>query len=297
MATFNNLVDEVLMRLSGYGVRNQSLTHLESAVSSAASTLALNSTASVGRGVIEIGEELIWVDSYDRSSNVVTVPPYGRGFSGTTAAAHDAGDMVTINPQFTRVAVKNAINDAVNDMASKLYAVKTATFTYSPAVTTYALPADVDSVLSVTFETIGATKEWQPVRKYRIDKSANIQKFGSNKTITLNQYVDAGATVQVTYAGKPDLFESASDDFETTTGFPASAKDVAVLGAAYHLLSFVESGRLSYVTPEASVQSDKIPYGSGSSLAKYVYALYQQRLQSEADKLALEFPIRIRYSN
>jgi hypothetical protein len=297
MATFKELVDEVLMRLSGYGVRNQSLTHLESAVNSTALQLTLNSTDSVGRGVIEIDDELIWVNTYDRSSNVVTVPPYGRGFQGTSAASHDAGTMVSINPNFTRVAIKNALNDAVQDMASKLFSVRTATFEWSPAVNTYALPADVDAVLAVSFEAIGATKEWVPIRKYRVDKSANVTALGSTKSITINQYVDAGATVQVTYAAKPDLFESASDDFEVTTGFPASCKDVAVLGAAYHLLSFVESGRLSYVSPEASVQSDKIQFGSGSSLAKYVYALYQQRLESEANKLREEYPIRIRYSH
>jgi hypothetical protein len=76
-----------------------------------------------------------------------------------------------------------------------------------------------------------------------------------------------------------------------------SAKDVAVLGASYHLLSFVEPGRLNFVSPEASVQSDKIQFGSGTNVAKYVYALYQQRLQAEADKLNLDYPIRIRYSN
>ena len=297
MATFSELVDEVLMRLSGYGVRNQSLTHLQSGVTSSADQITLNSTASVGRGVLEIGEELVWVDAYDRTSNVVEIPPYGRGFQGTQAAAHDAGDMVTINPLFTRVAVKRALNDAIQDMASKLYAVRTATFQFSPAVNTYALPSDVDGVLSVTFKTIGSSQEWYPVRRYRVDKSANVGTFGSTKTITLNQMVDVGSTVQVTYSTKPDLFETNSDDFETTTGFPVSAKDVAVLGASYHLLSFVEPGRLNFVSPEASVQSDKIQFGSGTNVAKYVYALYQQRLQAEADKLNLDYPIRIRYSN
>jgi hypothetical protein len=297
VATFSELVDEVLMRLSGYGVRNQSLTHLESGVTASADQITLNSTASVGRGVLEIGEELVWVDSYDRTSNVVEIPPYGRGFQGTQASTHDAGDMVTINPLFTRVAIKRAVNDAIQDMASKLYAVRTATFQFSPAINTYALPADVDAVLSVTFKTIGSSQEWYPVRRYRVDKSANVTAFGSNKTVTLNQMVDVGSTVQVTYATKPDLFESNTDDFETTTGFPVSAKDVAVLGASYHLLSFVEPGRLNFISPEANVQSDKIQFGSGTNVAKYVYALYQQRLQAEADKLNLDYPIRIRYSN
>ncbi len=40
--------------------------------------IADRSTDSVGKGIIEVGEELMWVDSFDRVANTATIAPYGR---------------------------------------------------------------------------------------------------------------------------------------------------------------------------------------------------------------------------
>jgi hypothetical protein len=296
MSTYSEIIDEVLHKLAGYGLRNDVLTHIINDVSSTATQIQVASAANIGRGTIEIDDEILWIDTYDRNNNTVTVPPYGRGYMNTTASSHTAGTKVVVNPVFSRSAVKKALNDTLRSVSSKLYAVKTHSFTYNPAVSTYALPADFDKVIAISFETIGATKEWWPIRKYRTDKSANPGAFGSRKSISLYSHVDVGSTVHVTYSSKPDFFESANDDFESATGLPDTCEDVVVLGAVYNLLSFVEAGRLQYVTPEAAVQSDKIQYGSGTNTSKYVYALYQQRLNEERERLLTEYPVRVRYS-
>lgn len=296
MSTFDEMKDDVVLKLAGFGVRNQQLTHLTSALSSTASTISVASAANVSRGLIEIDDELIWVDAFDRTSNTLTIPPYGRGYFGTTAAAHDANARVTVNPVFPRTEIGKAINTILRAVGNKLFAVKTATFDYSPAITTYALPADLDTVLSIDFESIGPSKEWVPVKAYRVNKSANIAAVGSNRSINIRSYVDAGATVQVTYTAKPEVFLSGADDFEFTTGLPASAEDVIVTGACYHLLSFVEPGRFTFRSPDSASSANGIDFGAGTNLAKYIYALYQQRLAEEQEKLLNDFPVRISYN-
>lgn len=297
MATFNDMVDEVSLHLSGYGMRNEALTHLNSAINTTATQLTVGSAESVGKGLIEIDDELMWVDSFDRTASTVTIAPFGRGYNGSTAATHAINTKVVINPVFTRKAIKTAINDTIQAVGAQIYGIGTTTFTSSVAVNTYALPANLDTILSVSFQAIGPTKEWVPVRGFRLDKAANVSDFGSSNTITINSFVDPSATVQVTYTFDPEVMESNTDDFEATTGLPASCKDVIVLGAAYRLLSFVDPGRLNYMSAEANSQSTAVPYGSGTNTAKYVYALFTQRLQEEVVKLQAKFPVRVHYTN
>lgn len=297
MATLNDLVDETLQHLSGYSMRQDALTHLEDPVTASDVSIKVNNAESVGRGTIEIDDELIWVDGINRTTGVLTIPPYGRGYLGTSAVAHDDNSKVTVNPTFTRFMIRKAINDTLLAVSDRLFGVGSYTFTYSPAVTTYSLPDNVDNVLGVSFQAIGPTKEWVPVRGWRLDKMANPSALNSTKSITLLSLVDPGVTVQVTYTFDPDILESASDDFSSVTGLPDSCKDVVVLGAVYRLLSMVDPGRLTYVTPEADVQGGRVQFGSGTNVAKYVYALFQQRLMEESAKLLGKYPVRVHYTN
>jgi hypothetical protein len=92
--TLTDLINEVQINLSGYTFNQDRATHLRTAVSTTTSSsavptiLELGSTDNVGKGVIEVEEELMWIDSFDRISNTATIAPYGRGYLGTTAATH-----------------------------------------------------------------------------------------------------------------------------------------------------------------------------------------------------------------
>lgn len=298
MATLNDLVDETLQHLAGYSMRQDALTHLKTNdISATDLTIAVDDAESVGKGLIEIGDELIWVNAFNRTTGILTIPPYGRGYLNSVASAHKINDMVTINPTFPRHMIRKAINDTILAIGNQLFGVNTYTFTYSPAVTTYSLPDEADGILAISFQAIGPTKEWVPIRGWRLDKMANPSVLNSSKSVTLLSAVDPGVTVQVVYTFDPEPLESSSDDFGAVTGLPDSCKDVIVLGAAYRLLSFVDPGRLTYVTPEADVQGGRVGFGSGTNVARYVFALFQQRLQEETARLHGKYPVRVHYTN
>jgi hypothetical protein len=296
--TYAGLVDDVLLKLSGYTLRQDRTTHLTSDLTSSGLSLSLASTQNIGKGSIEIDDELIWLDSYDRVSSTGTAAPYGRGFQGTTAAAHTTNTKVTIAPTFPKQSVKNAINEAIEGLYPTLYAIGTYSFTYNTTVNTYQLPAEVQSIQNISWSTIGPTKEWLPVRNWRLDPMANTAAFSTGTTLTIYDNIDAGRTIYITYTKIPTSLSSSAFDavFETVTGLASSVKDVVVYGAAYRLASFMDAGRLNYSSAEADNADTKIQYGSGASNSRFFLALYNQRLKEESAKLKDLYPTRIHYT-
>lgn len=302
--TLSNIIDEVLINLAGYTFQQDRATHLTSAVTTTTSTsasplvLSLGSTDSVGKGIVEIDEELMWIDSFDRVANTATVSPFGRGYLGTTAATHAADSKVTISPTFPRFAVKRAINDTIRSLGAAIFAVKTTTFTFNAAVNTYAFTdLNIKNILSITWQSTGPSKEWVPIRRWDFDAIADATAFGAGaQTITLGEYPTPGRTVKVIYATDPVAFTANTDDYVTVTGLPESTRDVVVLGAAYRLLTFLDPARAAQVSPQADETDNKRPYGASQSATKQLYALYTQRLNEETKAQQANYPIRVHYA-
>jgi len=304
MPTLEQMIDEVTINLSGYTLQQDRTTHLTSDVSTTTSPsnnptiLALASTDSIGKGVIEIGEELIWVDSFDRVGKTATIAPYGRGYLGSTAATHLADSKVTISPTFPRHAIKRAINDTIGAFGATIMAVKSTTFTYNATVNTYAFNnLNIRNILSLTWQDVGSSKEWIPVRKWDWDAVGDTTTFGSGaQTVTIGDPIISGRKVKVIYATDPTAFTVNTQDYVDQTGLPASTRDVAILGATYRLLSALDPARATMVSPQADETDTKRPYGSTQSATKQIYALYQQRLLEESKSQQANFPIRVHYS-
>ena len=297
MTTFDNMVDEVLLNLAGYTMRQDRLTYLTNAVTSASGlTIPIASVDNVARGLIEIDEELLFVDSVNRPASSLVIAPFGRGYQGTTPATHTVNSKVTIAPTFPRIAVKRALNDTVKAVYPQLWGIGTTTFNYSPAQSTYALPSEAEGILAVSYSTTGPTKEWLPIRGWRHDPMANPGSFTSGNTITLYSGVEPGRTVQVTYSKEATAMVNNSDDFVGVTGLPLSTKDVIIYGAAYRLISFVDPSRLTFTSAEADEADRTKPIGSGSNASRFIFSLYQQRLQEEAGRLLGKYPVRLHYT-
>ena len=307
--TLTNMIDEVLVNLAGYTFQQDRSTYLTTAVTTTTSTsaspliLSLGSTDSVGKGILEIDEELLWVDSFDRVANTATVSPYGRGYLGTTAATHTADAKVTISPTFPRFSVKRAINDTIRSLGANIFAVKSTTFTFNAAVSTYAFAnLNIKNILTVSWQSIGPTKEWVPIRKWDLDSVANPEAFSYTsgtdvvQTITLGEAPISGRTVKVVYATDPEPFTSNSQVYTTVTGLPESTRDVVILGTAYRLLSFLDPARAAQVSPQADETDSKRPYGASQSATKQLYALYTQRLNEETKAQQQNYPPKVHYS-
>jgi hypothetical protein len=302
--TLTDLINEVQINLAGYTYQQDRATHLTSAItgttsSSASPTiLSLGSTENLGKGVVEIDEELLWIDSFDRVANTATVSPYGRGYLGTTAATHTLDTKVTISPTFPRYVVKKAINDTINAAGSTIYAAKVTTFTFNAAQTTYDFDGlNIQNILTIMWQSVGPSQEWLPVRRWSWDSKADATAFGAtSQTVTIGDYITPGRTVKVVYSTDPAPFTTNAQDFSTQTGLPESCKDVIVLGASYRLLTYLDPARAGQVSPQADETDSKRPYGASQTATKQLYALYTQRLNEETQRQQTLYPIRVHYS-
>lgn len=304
MPTLESMIDEVLINLAGYTYQQDRATYIIENVAATPSTIAnptilqLASTDNIGKGTIEINEELIWLDSFDRVSNTATVPPWGRGYLGTTTAAHTAGAKVTITPTFPRYVIKKAINDTIAAFGSTIFAVKTTSFTFNAAQTTYAFNnLGIHNIMTIMWQDIGPSEEWFPIRRWSWDSLASTTAFGAGaQTVTIGDFVQPGRTVKVVYATDPVPFTTNSEDYATQTGLPDSTRDVVILGASYRLLTYLDPARAAQVSPQADETDSKRPYGASQTATKQLYALYTQRLNEETARQQAQYPIRVHYS-
>ena len=301
MATFNDMVDEVRQSLAGYANQQDKINYISNsgtAITASATSLTLGDTSTLAKGVLEIDDELLYATAFNKNDGSVTIAPgFGRGYLDTTATTHADSSKVLVNPTFPRNAIKRAINDTILAVYPKLFGVNTYTFTYNSAVTTYTLPDDMEKLLSMRWQSVGPTKEWIPIRRWYHDSMANTDSFDSNNSVTINQPVISGRTVQVSYSTQPSSLSNPTDDFAITSGLPASCKDVIILGAAYRLASFVDVSRINSTTAEADMNDTKSPSGAGANISKYLYNLYQARLADESIKQLNKYPVRIHYTD
>lgn len=298
MATFSQLINEVQTNLQGYTLRQDRITNLANAGGITATELGIKigSADNLAKGIIQIDEELIWINNFDRQTLTLNaIPGFGRGYMGTTPSPHAENARVILTPTFPVNMIQQAINDSINSLYPKLFQVASTTFTFNAAQIAYPLPDDARDVLFISWQTPGPSKEWLPVNHWRIDRMANVSAFNTNKTVNIYEKIVPGRTVQVYYSTIPSNLTNGSDDFAAVTGLPQSSRDVVTLGAAYRLLSYVDTGRINLSSAEADLADTKLPSTAGASASKYVFALYQQRLQEESTKLQDRFPIRIHY--
>lgn len=300
MPTFNDMVNEVRSNLQGYTLRQDRLTYLANTggITASGTSIQVGSSNNLAKGIIEIDDELIWIDSFDKATSTMNVIPagFGRGYGGTDAATHAQYAPVILSPTFPRQNIKRAINDTINSFFPDLWGVGSTTFTFNASQTTYTLPNEAQSVIYASWQTTGSSLEWLPINRWRMDPMANVTTFGTSNTINIYENIQPGRTIQVYYTKEPTVLTDNGDDFATVTGLPASSYDVVILGASYKLLSFIDPGRINLTSAEADLNDSKIPSTAGVGASRYIYALYQQRLKEEALKLQDKFPIRIHYT-
>lgn len=297
MTQFIDLINETNLALTGYTNRQDQATYLTSDITATATTFTVADGTVLTRGIVEIDDELIWVDSFDRTSNTATIPAYGRGFRDTTAAVHTAGTRVTIAPSFPRSVIRRNINLAIDGVYPDLFGTYYTTFNWQAARTTYPLPQEAIDILGCSWQTIGPSREWLPVRHYRVDRMANPVTWNTGKTVSIREGIIPGRPVMVTYTKKPTPLQYDTDDFAAQTGLPDSAREVIILGAAYRTAMYLDMGRVPAATAEADSQQSNDPIGSATNIGRVLQQMYQQRLLVEVRRLQEQYPPRTHYTS
>lgn len=280
--TKSQLIEQIIGNLQGFVEDQETVTATTSAIGPTDTTFTVDDTSSVTAGITEVGSELMWVKKVDHTSNTVTVMPAGRGWQGTTAASHASNTLVRNNPRFPRARVSQAIDQVIDSLSPDLYVITTTDITDLAAVSTYALPASVIDVLSVVWESVGPSREWVPVRTWRL----NPAPAGQPNAIQVSDVILPGRTIRVTYTTNVQPWS----DLWSETGLPDSCQDMVMYGACAALVDFLEPGRITTQAVEAEYLQQAIPSGASTNLARYYTQKFLQRRDEEQRKLQDSFP-------
>lgn len=294
MANRDDLVEEVLLSLAGYLTDQELIGTLSAPVGASDTTFTVTGSvfadgSGFQPGVAELGNELIYVGAVNPTtgvfSNVI------RGFRGTTAAAWSAGSQVRANPRVPRAKVIRAVNDTLDEVFPRLYAVDGDQFASTGGVTAYDIPADAVDVLSVGFQGTTASD-------YRASKFWQFVANPSDESVTGKQVQVgdfwSGADIHVVYAKAPEKFSEAAgtnEDFTTATGLPDWCREVVTLGAAYKVMAFLDAGRIAERTAEGDLLAMQSPIGTAQKLSQHLFALYQERLSRAEARLRQQYDV------
>jgi hypothetical protein len=295
MSTFAQLADRVEAVLHGYTENTEPSTWLTTSATTTTTTLTVHDASVVGRGYVQVDDEIVFVNNTDNVANTLTLSPWGRGQRGTTIAAHSANAKVTVSPLFPRQEIKNAINNTIDAMYPSVFATGSHDFAYVASQYSYQIPAEVENVLSVTYSIVGPSKEWFPARGWQLDRTADSDAFSTGKSLSIYSEIVPGQTVHVSYSKRPTLLTSDNQEYATTTGLPSYSEDVAIYGAAFRMISFLDPSRLGPQSAAADILDGVRPTGSGQNAARFLYNIYQQRLNEVANNQRRQHPIRSHY--
>lgn len=289
MTTFGDLINDVLLAMEGWGLQQGRAAFISTVggISASATTFAVADASNLSEGVAEIDDELVYIQSVTGLN--VTIAPDGRGYRGTTATTHAQNARVTMSPILPRSVVKQKVNDSILGVYPDLRGRATTTVTYNGAKATYQLPADVDEIISVTYEATGSTGTWPKVCHYRLDVNANTTTYTTGKSLTILGGVEVGRTIQVVYAKKPSVLTALSDQF-TSTGLAETARSVIVAGAVWRLSSFIAASRLRADSVSIDMMDEQNRVDAGNKVSAYLRAQYQQELSEEQRRQSLAQP-------
>lgn len=292
MTTFDEFIEATALYAAGFSSSQDQVTHLVNPMTSGDLTITVDDGTVVPGGLIEVGSELVWVQSV--AGDVLTVAPFGRGYRGTTAAAHSVGDRVTVAPTVPRSVIERAVNDTIKSVWPSVFGVASTQFTFTGVIDTYSLPVAAERVLSVAWDSIGPTGEWMPVRRWKVEQNASTTDFATGNSISIFDPVVPGRTVRVVYTTVPAAL--ASGDNFSDSGLRDSCQDLVQFGAAARLVPWFEAGQAPGVAAEANYAAAVGRQSQVTSLARYFTQMYQLRLQEEAAALHTLFPVRSHFT-
>jgi len=304
MATLQSMIDETQGLVRGYTRIMEQSTHIQEALLNAdwvdnvsgKGKVQVHDIGQMARGIVEIDDEMIFVDSIDPTTANIIIAPYGRGYSSTVRASHTANSRIVLNPVFPRYQIKDAINNTILSLRGSLYGIRTVNFPFVAAVSGYELPYDTYRTFKAEWKIVGPSKIYSRIKGWRYNPNADTDTFPSGKNIELYDVITPGRTVHVITSTELQELNNNSDDFEETSNLPLSCKDMIIFGAAARLLSAVDISRLDNFTMEANTLDAKVAQNSAMRSSQYLYSLFEKRKAEEIQKLLSITPIATHHS-
>jgi hypothetical protein len=240
-------------------------------------------------GVIQIDNELMYVWEISAGSKSVTVE---RGWNGTTAAAHAASSVATVDPKFPRAQILEAMNAELDDLASPmngLFQIKILELNYNGTDLMVNLPTTdkIIDLISVSLRYIST--DYIKVRRCRLIRDLPNDDFNTGYAIRFDEQVRAGRMV-IVYKSPFSNITTESQNIQNVTGLPTSCEDILILGSQIRLVGPREIKRNFTESQGDTRRPDEVPSGSVGNSITNLLRMRRDRITSEAAKLMRQYP-------
>ena len=243
--------------------------------------------------VFEIGTELCYVWEASTGSKTLVVE---RGYLGTTAAAHSAGDIAVINPRFPKAQMLDALNQDIDDLSSPangLFRVITQDVSYNGSDRQVNLTSATSVIDLIDVRLRYLADDFPVIRRVRLQRDLPTADFASGFALVFDESVMAG-TLRVRYKAPFTRVSSTSSDIQSVAFVPVSMEDILELGVMQRILSSREVKRNFIESQGDTRRSDEVPPGAMRDSFTNVQRLRRERIVAEAAKLARQYPLVIR---
>ena len=225
---------------------------------------------------------------HSRNGEYITV---SRGMDGSTATNWQADSVIEVEPRFTGFQIVEAVRDAIRFMPNNLYAVGTASASFSSTSTqTVDVAAlndqDHDTPGTGFFHLISATRTARnhDDRLLNINVTVQRQTDGTYKLVR-QEGIEKAVTVNLIYAHP---FKTETLSLATTLsslGMSSSMSDIPALGAGLSLILGEESLRLDLHAQGDSRTDTAVASGDRARYSLILQAQYDRRVSEEARRL------------
>jgi len=239
--------------------------------------------------VLEIDSELMYIWASDVPTKTLTVQ---RGFNNSTAAAHTAGAVITVNPRFPRAQVLEAVNDELSDLSSPmhgLFQVKTLNIDYNGSDPMINLTGVTSIIDLLTVSVRYMTDDYPIARKVRLIRDMPTDDFASGFALRFDQAVFPGR-LRVVYKAPYTATAAEATDINSTCGVQETATDIVALGAQIRLMSPREIKRNFTESQGDTRRSDEVATGAVANSTANLIRLRRDRITAEAARLARAYP-------
>lgn len=264
---------------------------LTNAISSADTSLLVTyDIGSIDRGTkLSIDLEDIYV--WGKSSQ--TVSPVDRGQFGSTAADHNSGSIIHVNPKFSNNEIFNALNDELTSLTTAtngVYRPFTLTIPYLSNQITYEFSDDIIDVLDVRYRLPGTPATWLVSRDWEYTRSLG-DEYASGKTVTVRDAYpgqDMAVTVKLPFITLPRSMTANTILYS----IPDTVIDIITIGAAWRLTASREVKRNFDEVQGDTRRAGEVPPGANLGASRELARIRQQRINEEASRLSQLYPHR-----
>ena len=243
--------------------------------------------------VIEIESELMYVWETATATKTLIVQ---RGYDGTTAVAHTAGVLATVNPRFPRQQMLDALNSDIDDLSSTmngLFRVVAQDISYNGSDRQINLTSATGIIDIIDVRLRYLADDYPVIRNVRLQRNLPTADFASGFAIVFDEPVMAG-TLRVVTKREFVRASSESSDLQSTCFVPQSCEDILEMGVILRMMNGREIKRNFIESQGDTRRSDEVPPGATRDSLTNIQRLRRERIIAEAARLKQQYPLVFR---